>query len=238
MAEEREVDVEIVGLEDEEEDAPFKIQMGLSNFFLGHWKSMLGVVGVFLGISLGYGIWEGGVVEAQQDIAARVAKIDQALPPGAILSGDASAEDFSAVAGQYEAVARTGDGAQAIFAWVRAGDAWSHADELAKAADAYEAGMQLGGVSILRWSAVAGLAHAKAAQDDVDGALALYGPVAAGDDVIAQQALYEVGMLQLGSGRHADAAATFQDFGSRFGDSWLLQQVADAQAQAQAGAEG
>jgi hypothetical protein len=238
VAEERDVDVEILGLQDEEEDALFKIQMWFSNFFLGHWKQLLATLGVVLCISLGFGIWQGKVVDAQQDIAARVAKIDQGLPAGAMLSGEGTADAFARAAAAYEEVARGGDGAQAIYAWVRAGSAWTHAGEVAKAAVAYEAGVAIGGTSIVGWSATSGLAQAKAALDDVDGAISVYLPVAAGADVIAQQALFEVGMLQLGSGRRADAIATFQDFSTRFADSWLQLQVADALAQAHSGTEG
>ena len=65
---------------DHEEDTIFKVQMRVQNMVLGHWKSLLTVIALGLLGVLGYGLWEGRQLEAQQSVQAELAKIDRKMP--------------------------------------------------------------------------------------------------------------------------------------------------------------
>ena len=147
---------------DHEEDALFKFEMVAKNFFLGHWKTGLAIIGTVLLAVLGFGLWEGEVEEDQKSVQAQIAKIDRKMPKEnpLVAAGFQAGEEDEAVLAQvqegarrYEAVATAAKGPGATMAWMRAAAAWERGNDADKAAAAYASAHSIGAVGVVGWSA-------------------------------------------------------------------------------------
>ncbi len=230
-------------LGEEEEDGLFKAQMALANVVLGYWKYGLVFLGLVLVATLGWGTWKNHVRDTQREIQAAIARVEKGIPktgdglttPLIDPSQPGVLDKVRDAAQQLEVIAEDGTGAGRTFAWIRAGELWDIAGESDRAATCFENAWKSGGKGVLGWSATVRAARARAARGDLDGAVAMLQDYAAGDDIYAQQSLFEIGTMQLDAGRTDAARATFEDFAKRFPDSYLGGRVASALRAASAG---
>ena len=223
-------------LGEEEEDGLFKAQMALANVVLGYWKHGLAFLGLVLVVTLAWGTWKNHVRDTQREIQAAIARVEKDIPktgdglttPLIDPSQPGVLDKVREAAQALEVIAEDGTGPGRTFAWIRAGELWDIAGEADRAAKCFEKAWQSGGKGVLGWSATVRAARAKAARGDLDGAVAMLQDYAAGDDIYAQQSLFEIGTMQLDAGRTDAARATFEDFAKRFPDSYLGGRVASA----------
>lgn len=221
---------------DHEEDVVFKVQMRVQNAFLGHWKSILVVVGIGLLGVLGFGLWEARVLEAQQAVQAQLAKLDRKMPKEdpLVRAGFKSAEEDPAVVAKitltaeaYEAVAQGADGAGAVTAWIRAAAAWQRAGDSARETAAYGAAHAVGAQGVVGWSAASAHATALSGAGDVDGAAAVYRALAdTAAGLLGEQALLNLAELYEDAGRTTESLAIYNEFTTKYPESVLKDRVA------------
>lgn len=203
----------------EEKDALFRAQMAVANFVLGYWRMGLAVFGVILLIAAGYGQWRDHQRGVQRKLQASIAEV-------------ARADRTDAEAGAaYAAIAEKGEGAGAAMAWIRSAEAFDAAGEADKALASWEKAHAVGAKGVLGWSASSGLASAKAAKGDVDGAAAVLRSAATGEPSFeTEQALFALAQLFEAQGRKDDARATYEEFSGKYSASPYADQVAAALA--------
>ena len=130
---------------------------------------------------------------------------------------------------RYEAIGTEGQGAAAVMAWLKAAEARERVNDDAAKLAALEKAVEVGGKGILAWSASAQLASAKAAAGDVDGAAAiLSGVYQSASGIVAQRAMLELGLIYESADRAEDATRTLEDFTTRYPESPLSSQAAEA----------
>ncbi|MDG1480455.1 MAG: hypothetical protein P8R54_12730 [Myxococcota bacterium] len=231
---------EIDDLDDGDEDVLFKAQMGFYQFFATWWKHMLTALGIFLLGTLGYSLLSDHLREVQRELHAQIDEIDRRMPApdplaafGMAPQDDPEDADLMATlregAKRYEAVAAEGQGTAAVMAWLKAAEAWERVSDDAAELAALERAVEAGGKGILAWSASAQLASVKAASGDVDGAAAILNGVnQSASGIVAQRALLELGLIYESADRAEDATRTLVDFTTRYPESPLSSQAAEA----------
>ena len=231
---------EVDDLEDGDEDVLFKAQMGVYQFFGSNWKYMLGFLGVFLLATLAYSLYAENSRQEQRSFQASIDEIGRRMPAPDPLSAFGMApmddpEDADRMANlkegakRYDAVAESGGGTAATMARLKAAEAWERAGETETQIASLQAAHDLGGKGVLGWSASAQLAGAKADVGDIDGAAAvLTGVNTSSRGIIAEQALLDLGLIYVAAGRNEEATATLQDFTTRYPESALRAQAAEA----------
>jgi tetratricopeptide (TPR) repeat protein len=221
---------------DHEEDVLFKVQMRVQNAFIGHWKSILVLVGIGLLGVLGFGLWEAHVLEAQRDVQAQLAKLDRKMPkedPLVRAGFKPPGEDpevmakITTTAEGYEAVAQGAEGAGAVTAWIRAAAAWQRAGDSARENAAYAAAHAVGASRVVGWSAASAHATALSGEGDVDGAAAVYRSLAdTAAGLLGEQALLNLAELYEDAGRTTESLAIYTEFNTRHPKSVLKDRVA------------
>jgi tetratricopeptide (TPR) repeat protein len=230
---------EIGDHDDGEADFLFRAQMGAYNFFAGYWPQLLGVLGVFLVLTLAYSLYSEHVRDTQRDLQARIADVDRKMPqpdPMAAMFGsageDSTDENLAANlregARRYVEIANEGSGTATIMAWQRAADAYERVGDTEQAISSLQSAYDAQGARLLGWSVASRLASMKVSSGDVEGAVALFQAHTAGEDFVAQHASLELGLLQESSGRSDEALTTLLGFLERFPDSLFAEQAAEA----------
>lgn len=234
-------------LEDEEEDALFKARMTVANLALGYWKHALGVAVGILAVTFVYGTWTNHVESVQQDIHAKVAKVERKVAKIASADGattplggftDAAKEAIGAEAAAMEAIAKESEGAGAAYAWITAADLYDAVDRDEDAARCWSSGHAAGATGALGWSAAAGHAAALAKGGDADGAIVVIKPFAdaEGGGAIAEEAQLTVARILLDAGRTPEGIQALEQFLTRFPESAMAVQVnADLESARSAG---
>lgn len=226
----------------EEVDVLFRAQMGITNFLLGYWKHLLGVLGLILAGVYAYSAWLEHTRDSQREIQAQMARIalevpqpsEMALMGLAPLDDPSDSERLGAVrsaAEKYEALAKDGGGTGAVMAWFEAAELWERLGEAARARDAWKAAHELGPEGVMGWTAAANLASSLADEGDVDGAAAIYRAYADDPEVqgyLAERALFDLGQLYEGAGRASESQVIYGEFTERFPNSDLGPRVAEA----------
>ncbi|MEL6347968.1 MAG: tetratricopeptide repeat protein [Myxococcota bacterium] len=240
MADEKEPKVneefapEIGDPDEQETDILFRAQMGVYNFFVGNWQTLLGILVVFLAGVLVFSLYVDYQRDLQRGWQADIAEITRRMPEPNPLSALTGGEDEQTIATlkegarRYEAVAKDSQGAASSSAWILAGEAWIRAGDTDAAMSAFQGALANEPAGVMAWSAAAQLATLKANTGDVDAALGLYDQHTAGEGFIAQHALLEKARLLEVSGRSGEAIETLEQFQSRFAESALAPQAADA----------
>jgi tetratricopeptide (TPR) repeat protein len=231
---------EIDDLDDGDEDVLFKAQMGIYQFFATWWKHMLGALGIFLVGTLGYSLIHDHLREVQRDLHAQIDEIDRRMPAPDPLAAFGMApmddpEDATRMANlregakRYEAVASEGQGPAEVMAWLKAAEAWKRAGDTEARLRALQSAVDADASGILGWSAASQLAHAKAETGDVAGAAEiLTGVSRSASGVIAEKALLDLGLIYESAERADEATRTLEDFTTRFPESPLSSQAAEA----------
>jgi len=221
---------------DHEEDAVFKAQMKVQNMVLGHWKGLLTVVGLGLLGVLGFGLWEGKVLEEQEKVQASIAKIDRKMPKDdpLVQAGFKPSDDDPKVvekltqsAEKYEAVAKTAEGSGAVTAWMRAAATWQRVGNKDNEVAAYASAHAQGAPGVVGWSASSAHASALAEAGDVDGAVAVYRGLAdTSEGILAEQALLNLAELYEDSDRKGESLTAYTEFSTKYPDSKLKDRAA------------
>jgi tetratricopeptide (TPR) repeat protein len=231
---------EINDLDDGDEDVLFKAQMGFYQFFASWWKAMLGVLGLFLLATLGYSILSDHLRQVQRELHAGIDEIDRRMPAPDPLAAFGMApmddpEDADRMANlregakRYEAIGTDGRGAAEAMAWLKAAEAWHRVGDSEAKLAALQKAAEAGGKGILSWSASAQYASAKAEAGDIDGAATILTEVnESASGIIAQRALLDLGLIYESAERAEDATRTLEDFITRYPESPLSSQVAEA----------
>ena len=225
----------------EEQDVLFRFQMALAHYFFGYYKHALVLVGIVLVVIGGIGLYRDHVEELQEGWQGRLSEIAIKVPPvdPMAMHGLAPADDRSDTARmasletagkEFEAVGAEATGTASAMAWLRAAEMWKRSGKADLLAGAYEKAHAAAAPGAVGWAARAGLASTRAAAGDVDGAASLLREAANGKDFYAERGLYELGQLYAENKRPDDARKAFEEFGSRFADSTLADEVAAAVA--------
>lgn len=226
----------------EEVDVLFRAQMGVTNFLLGYWKHLLGVLGLILAGVYAYSAWLEHTRDSQRELQAQMARValdvpqpeQMALMGLAPLDDPADSERIAAVtqaAEKYEAIGKGGSGTGAVMAWIEAARLWERLGEASKAKIAWKAAHDLGPDGIMGWTAAANYASSLANEGDVDGAAAIYRAYADDPSVqgyLAERALFDLGQLYEGAGRVSESQVIYAEFTERFPNSDLGPRVAEA----------
>lgn len=225
----------------QEEDALFRLQMAVSDFVLGYWKYgvyALGVVLLAAGVYGGVTSWRQSQRRADYEAIARV---DHRMPKddglgGLGLSlggagGSPNAEELAEGARRFVAAGDEASGTAAVYAYLKAAEAWQRGGNATERLAALEKAWKVGAKDMPGWSA--GSAYAAALRDAgrTDEAVAVYKQLAAEAPApLAQDALLTLADTQLAAGKTDEAKATVQDFVTRFPDSPRLPELQAVQA--------
>lgn len=223
----------------EEQDVLFRFQMALAHYFFGYYKHALVVIGIGLAVIGAVGMYHDHVKEQQEGWQARLSEVEAKVPavdPMAMY-GLAPADDRSnpermaaleTAAKGFEAIGAEANGTAAAMAWLRAAEMWKRAGKTDEVGAAFEKAHAAAAPGAVGWAARAGLASSRAEKGDIDGAATLLREAANGKDFYAERGLYELGQLYARSERPDDARKAFEEFGGRFADSTLADDVAAA----------
>lgn len=215
----------------QEPDQIFRLQVAVSEFFVGNARNFgIAVIVVLLGIGL-YGAWEGWQKSKAEDAFGAIATIDYKMPKAAEMSeiGLVPADDPNDAARLanvrkgaelYEEAAKTDSGTAAVYAWAKAAETWTRLGENTRALDAWKAAHDVGADELPGFVAATGYAAALADAgrgDDAIGVLRTYS--AAAKDFYAEESLIRLAQLQADAGKTADAQLVIDEFRRRFPDS-------------------
>ena len=214
------------GVLEEEEDVFFKTQMWLVNLFLGYWRHTLAAAAVALLLVGLYGVWQDKAQGAQQDVHAKIARLEAALPED---EAQLANVDWKGMGQRMETIASGATGVGATYAWIQAAQMYEVGDFHAEALPAWEKANAGGEEGVLGWSAASGYATALARAERASDAEVLFRSWADQDPgAIGEQALYALGSLFRDSARTAESAQAFEEFLQRYPESPLAPVVQQA----------
>jgi hypothetical protein len=222
----------------QEQDALFRAQMALQDLILGYWKyGVYAVLLVLLGALVYGGVtsWtrskaEGHYAEISR-VDFRMPKVDQMARFGLAPMDDPNdvqrMSDLQEGARRFEAAAADAKGAAAVYAWLKAAEAWKRAGKDAEALAAAEKANAVGAEDLAGFTA--GSAYASALRDagQADQAIAVLTSLSTRfEGLYAEEALLALAGAQIDAGKTADAKATIESFKTRFATSPRAERVA------------
>jgi len=241
-------------LDDEEEDlelAPadagvlFRAEMAASNFIMGYWMYLTGVVVAVLAAILVYGQYSAWQVRDQQATAAQIAEVESELPAPLIqlpsmLAGEMPSEvedpeaELREAAVALDAIAAESPGAARVEARLKAAELYRLiGDPAAQRASLQDAADHAEG--ILAYSAQGALANLDLEEGNGDAAVERWRSLADNQEgYLAEQALLELGLALEALERDADAAAVYADFLAQYPESPRVDVARQRQARVQA----
>ena len=197
---------------DDDNDVIFQAQMGVHQFLMSQWKSILGVTVVFLLGVLIYGTYTNSVMESQRAIHSDLAKIQKRLP-NALATGATTAQKskFRASAAETEQVAKEASGVGAYYSWLEAGKMWMVAEEWDPAIAAFS-NIDTGAPTLLRWTAATKISQAYNKKGDKPKAVETLSKITKElDGTLKEQGLLTLALLQEENGDVAGAKATIDE---------------------------
>lgn len=214
------------GVLEEEEDVLFKTQMWLVNLFLGYWRHTLAAAAVALLLVGVYGVWQDKAQGEQQDIHAKVARLEAALPEDEAALANV---DWKGMGQRMEAIASGATGVGATYAWIQTAQMYEVGDFHGEALPAWEKANSASQSGVLGWSAASGYATALARAQRANEAEVLFRTWADQDPgAIGEQALYALGSLFRDTERNPESAQAFEEFLQRYPESPLAPVVQQA----------
>lgn len=175
--------------DDEEQDFIFQLQMRVYDFVVSNGRNLLYGIGIFLGLVLVYGLWQGHERQLQRDghDAIFVVALDVPKISDRALQGFAEADnpnDLSRIAKlresalQMEQVAKDTSGFARGTAFLEAATLWKRAGESTNEQAALSLAIDNSDEEIVKWAANARLSSSQADGGDLEQAaqtLKLYG---------------------------------------------------------------
>lgn len=222
----------------QEQDQLLRLQVAISDILLGYWKYAGYALAAVLVVALVYGLGSSWLENRSKSEYAAISKVDFLMPKPDQLGvyglgpkddpNDAKRmADLAEGARRYSAIASTAHGSAAVYAWLRAADAYERGgkkdDRLAALKSA--ADLKAGGLP----GFTADAAYASALQDAgrTDDALAYYRDMSGRNkDFYAEQSLILLATAQFDAGKADDAKKTIEEFHARFATSANAAQVA------------
>jgi tetratricopeptide (TPR) repeat protein len=209
-----------------EAGAMFKFEMFATNFLLGYWKHLLGVVVTALLLILAYGQYRDYTRRTQREAAARISQRMSELPADLPTLAESIARgepvDTAAlgnVGDELVAIANGTRGTAQVEAFLTAAELFRLAGTADKQRDALLNAVE-NSDGVLHYSAVAGLANLELAQGNGDEAVARLQQLAQGyDGYLAEQAEIDLGLALEHLGKNDEARKVYDEFLQRFPDS-------------------
>lgn len=207
----------------------FRAEMATTNFFMGYWKFVVGVLVVVLACFLFYGQYDAWVMRDQRGTAARIAEVESQLEGPIVDLPRWVAEQEAAGVDPKPAMEKAAQGLAGIAAEARGsarvearlkeaelrrllGDAAGRRSALEDAAQHAE--------GVLAYAAKGALANLALEEGRGDDAVALWKALAGGSEgYLAEQAQLELGLALEALDRDSDAGAAYADFLQRFPES-------------------
>lgn len=214
--------------EPQDQDVLFKLQVGITEFFLknGRYFGYAAVVAlVGAGVWGGWSSWKESRDEAEY---ARIAEIDYRMPkveqmalyglaPRDDLSDKTRMANVEEGARRYEAAAQQAHGAAAVLAWMRAAEAWDRAQKPDARLLALEQAAKVGAAGTAGFAADSAYAAALLDAGRVDDAQARYKAMAERyEDLYGAQALVSLARSLYDAKKLDEARATLADLKTRF----------------------
>ncbi|MDP2311513.1 MAG: hypothetical protein Q8P41_01295 [Pseudomonadota bacterium] len=227
-----------------EQDTLFRLQMAASDFIIGNAKYLGYLVGIVLLGTLVYGTVTSWLASREAEEFAEIARIDRKMPKVEDLArfGLAPMDDKTDTARmanveegakRYTALGDDAHGAAAVYAYLKAADAWERVgkpDEvlavLKKASDEHVKDLP-------GYTASAAYAAALLDAGKTDEALGVYREMAGRlEGFFAERSLLLLADAQIAAGRQADAKLVIAEFRQRFPQSPRASEVAALEARA------
>lgn len=214
-----------------EQDTLFRLQMAVSDFVLGNAKYLGYVVGVVLLGALVYGVYTSWTTSRSEEEFAEIARIDFKMPKVEQLAvfGLAPMDDKTDTARmanveegakRYAALGDDAHGAAAVYAYLKAADAFARVDKPAERLAVLEKASKVGAPGIAGFSADAAYGAALVDAGRTDDALALYRDMAGRHkDFYAERSLILLAEAQIAAGKKDDAKLVLAEFRQRFPQS-------------------
>ena len=197
---------------DDDKDVIFQAQMGVHQFLMSQWKSILGVTTIFLTGVLVYGTYTNSVMESQRAIHSNLAKIQKRLP-NALATGATTAQKskFRTSAAETEQVAKGASGVGAYYSWLEAGKMWMVAEEWDSSIAAFS-NIDAGAPRLLRWTAATKVSQAYGKKGDKQKSVETISKITKElDGTLKEQGLLTLALLQEENDDVAGAKATIDE---------------------------
>jgi tetratricopeptide (TPR) repeat protein len=227
-----------------EQDQLFRLQMAFSDFLLGNAKYFGYLVGLLLLGTLVYGGVTSWLTSREAEEFASISRIDFKMPKVEQLAqfGLAPMDDKTDAARmanveegarRYTAVGDEAHGAAAVYAYLKAADAWERVDKPDQVMIVLQKASEVGAKDLPGYTAGAAYAAALIDAGKTDEALALYRDMAGRfEGFYAERSLILLADAQIAAGRQADAKLVIAEFKQRFPQSPRTGEVAALEARA------
>lgn len=227
-----------------EQDQLFRLQMAASDFLLGNAKYFAYLVGLLLLGTLIYGATTSWLASREAEEFASISRIDFKMPkveqlaqyglaPMDDKADSARMANVEEGARRYTAVGDDAHGAAAVYAYLKAADAWERVDKPDQALLALQRASEVGAKDLPGYTAGAAYAAALLDAGTTEEALSLYRDMAGRlEGFYAERSLLLLAEAQIAAGRHADAKLVIAEFKQRFPQSPRLGEVSALEARA------
>lgn len=212
----------------EEQDFLFRAQVTATELFLGYWHYGLYALGAVLAASFAYGTYKDYRQSKDEAQFASIAAIDHKMPvvEGLALYGIGPKDDPNDLerkatllegGRRYAAVAGENTDSAAVYAWLKAAEAFERGGDKAEATKATEAAAAVGASGLAGFvadSAWVGTLMAAARTDEATGLLRKMADKNTG--LLAEESLIRLGEAYLAAGKLAEAKSTVEELNKRF----------------------
>lgn len=223
----------------EEVDLLFKFQMWLFDLATRWWKRVALAVGVYLALTLVYGLYDSWRTSRAQEASFGIAKVDFRMPkadplaqmgiaPLDNLSDPTRVANLEAGAVKYTEAAQGAPGPQAALAHLKAAETWQRLGRPEQAKASFEAALDAQDSGPFGFAATAGLAGLAIEGGQPDEALRLYRGLAdAYRDVFGEQALIQLVRMQHAAQNTAAVQELLAELNTRYPNSGRVEALAD-----------
>lgn len=209
----------------------FRAEMAATNFLLGYWKLLVGIVVVGLALILFYGQWQGLQMAQQRGVAAKIASVEARIDAPIIQlaqardAGQIDDVQITKAARDLVEIAREAKGTARVEASLKAAEMFRvvGADDERRAAleDAVPHAK-----GVLAYAAQGALANLEQEQGNGDAAIARWRSLIASEEgFLAEQAMLELGLSLEALGRVDEARQVYADFMVKFPNSLRLEKA-------------
>lgn len=210
----------------------FKAEMAITNFLLGYWKHLLGLVALVLLSILFYNQYRDWTQRSQRELSAQLADAQRALPASVVelpqllaLGEEVAPDQLASTADRLMGIARDGSGTAAVEGYLEAAELYRLAGRAAEQRTALDAAAQ-NARGVLRYAAVGALANLDLEEGRGEEAVArLRELMSSHDGFLAQRAALDLGMALEHLGRAPEADQVYATFLEKWPTSPAVDEV-------------